>query len=82
MALDILFPDGDHQDFIVEIPNGTLNAPIDILSKSNTRDFIVEIPDGTLNAPIDILTINGDLPVSELVLTAGGGGETSTVYVT
>ena len=82
MALDILFPDGDHQDFIVEIPNGTLNAPLDILVDSNTRDFITEIPDGTLNAPIDILTVNGDLPESELVLTGGVGGEISTVYVT
>ena len=77
MATDILFPDGDKQNFITEIPNGTLNAPLDILSGASALDFITEIPNGTLNAPLDILT-NGDLLESELILNA----EISRVTIT
>jgi hypothetical protein len=64
---------------INEIPNGALNAPIDILSDPFVCDFVVEVPDGTLNAPIDVLTVDGDLLEVELVLT-GGAGETSYGY--
>lgn len=46
MALtDIVFIEGDTQEFILEVPTGTLNAPDDILfeSDSNTGAVILEI---------------------------------------
>lgn len=38
---DIVFSEGDSQNFIVEVPEGTLNAPVDIVFDDSE---IVEIP--------------------------------------
>lgn len=42
MALeDINFQEGDIQDFIVEVPTGTLNAPQDILVEPSGSQFLL-----------------------------------------
>lgn len=45
MALtDIHFQEGDNQNFIAEIPVGTLNAPVDILFEpSSTQHSVFEL---------------------------------------
>ena len=84
MALDdILFGEGDKQDFIVEIPllYSPPSAPVDVVfDADNQLDFVVEFPLGTLNAPLDVLSDNSNfgLYVNELVLTGGTGGESSS----
>lgn len=43
MLTDINFQQGERQDFIVEVPTGTLNAPVDILfEESGGQAFILE----------------------------------------
>lgn len=43
MALDdVVFQEGDVQDFAVEIVAGTLNAPIDILYENGSSQYPVE----------------------------------------
>ena len=46
MALDdILLGENDNEEYILEIPTGILNAPIDILfGASEASMFILEIP--------------------------------------
>lgn len=45
MALDdVNFQEGEGQDFIVEVPEGTLNAPLDISSEANGSPLVSEIP--------------------------------------
>ena len=46
MLDDIVFTDGDIQNFIVEIVAGTLNPPLDILTESNSNTGIIcnELP--------------------------------------
>ncbi len=45
MALeDILAQVGDGQDFIVEVPTGTLYAPVDILVETDGSLLCVETP--------------------------------------
>jgi hypothetical protein len=39
--LDILTPDGDIQNAILEIPLGTLNAPHDMLSDTGIEELIL-----------------------------------------
>lgn len=42
MALsDILIPDGDPQNGILEIPTGTLNSPQDMLSDNGIEELIL-----------------------------------------
>ena len=42
MALsDILIPDGDPQNGILEIPTGTLNAPQDMLSDNGIEELVL-----------------------------------------
>lgn len=41
---DINFQEGDGQDFIVEIPQGTLNSPLDILVETNGTLCLLETP--------------------------------------
>jgi hypothetical protein len=49
MALtDIHFQEGDRMTYVVEVPVGTLNAPVDILIENNsTRYLLLEIPQVT-----------------------------------
>ncbi len=48
MALDdINFQEGEGQDFIVEIPLGLLNAPLDILAETDGNLFVLETPEVT-----------------------------------
>ncbi len=45
MALtDVNFQEGDGQNFIVEIPQGTLNSPLDILVETNGTLLLLEAP--------------------------------------
>jgi len=46
MALDdILLGENDNEEYILEIPAGILNAPIDILFEASaSADLILEIP--------------------------------------
>lgn len=45
--LDILFAEGDKQNFISEIPAGTLNSPIDILyDKPVMEEFVLQAAAG------------------------------------
>lgn len=45
MALnDVNFNNGDGQNFIVEVPLGTLNNPLDILIETNGNLLLYEIP--------------------------------------
>ena len=42
MALtDIVFQEGEKQDFIVEVPTGTLSSPVDILMESGSTQYPV-----------------------------------------
>lgn len=42
MALtDINFQEAEHQNFIVEIPTGVLNSPIDIIFESESTQYLV-----------------------------------------
>lgn len=42
---DIVTPPGDKQDFVLEVPIGTLNAPDDILFDSGSPYYpVTEIP--------------------------------------
>lgn len=47
MALtDIDFQEGEGQDFIVELPVGTLNAPVDILIETESAGYpVLEAPE-------------------------------------
>lgn len=49
MALtDINFQEGEGQDFVVELPTGTLNSPTDILTESEGGQFmLLETPEIT-----------------------------------
>ena len=77
MLDDILFLSGDNQNFINEVPAGTLNSPLDILSD---RYMVNEIPSSvTVNAPVDILFDHGacmEFPA------ATGSSEVSVIYLT
>ena len=46
MLTDINFQQGELQDFIVEIPVGLLNAPLDVLFEPVGQAFILEVPMG------------------------------------
>jgi len=47
MALeDINFQEGDIQNFIVEVPEGALNAPVDILAETDGTLLLLEAPLG------------------------------------
>jgi hypothetical protein len=67
MALhDIVFTDGDKQNFIVEVPVGLCNAPLDMLTEPSTNPGflcletpLIEIPDNL--APEVILLSDGKL---------------------
>lgn len=75
MLDDILFMSGDNQNFINEVPTGTLNSPLDI---SSDRHLISEIPASvTLNAPVDILFDHG--ACMEFPITTS---EISVIYLT
>ena len=66
MALDdVLFSEGDKQNFIEEVPLGTLFAPLDILADSGTQ-ATSELPVGLLFAPLDELV--GSMTQSEVYL--------------
>jgi hypothetical protein len=39
---DINFSEGDGQDFLIEVPSGTLNAPVDILVESGGAQYPIE----------------------------------------
>lgn len=74
---DIVFPDGDNQNFLVEVAIDTLHAPLDVLFVARTTDFVLERGDGnTSNVPVDWLTeadyASGVL-FSNLTLTGGSG---------
>ena len=76
MALDdIVFADGDYQNFILEIPQDSLHAPLDIVYENNVLLFVIEIGDGPLYAPLDWLG-NGssanEVLFYNLTLTGGG----------
>lgn len=72
MALtDILFSQGEEQDFIVEVPLGILHAPSDIVFIAT---FMGERPTGTLHAPLEMTggsTSASDTLVNELTLSKG-----------
>ena len=66
MALDdIVFSDGDKQNFVGELPVGTLFAPLDMLSNPPTMQ-VAELPVGPLFAPVDELV--GSMTQSEVYL--------------
>lgn len=45
MALDdINFQEGEGQDYLVEVPAGTLNAPLDALVGQDGQALLAEIP--------------------------------------
>ena len=75
MALDdVVFNDGDKQNFIVEIPQDILHAPDDTVFGQGIQLFVIEIGDGPLNAPIDIVTdgaSSNEVMFFNLTLTAG-----------
>jgi len=60
MALtDIDFSEGEGQDFIVEMPVGTLNAPVDILIETDSIGYpVLETPEITNNGGGDIFIIS------------------------
>ena len=60
MALtDIDFAVGDNQNFLVELPVGTLNAPVDIvIEEGSDRYPILETPVVEGNGDGDIFIIN------------------------
>lgn len=75
MLDDILFISGDNQNFINEVPSGTLNSPLDILSD---RYMVNEIPSSVIvNAPVDILFDHGTC--MEFPTTTS---EVSVIYLT
>ena len=46
MAIDdIVFNEGEPRDFIVEIPLGSLNAPVDILVETDGTLIMSELPE-------------------------------------
>lgn len=56
---DIDFCEGDNQNFLVEVPLGTLNAPADVLAEGGgVQCFTVEVPEPTGGGDGDIFIIN------------------------
>lgn len=46
--LDVNFSQGEGQDFVVEVPTGTLNAPADILIETDSTTYpVLEAPEVT-----------------------------------
>lgn len=46
--LDVNFSQGEGQDFVVEVPTGTLNAPADILIETDSAAYpVLEAPEVT-----------------------------------
>lgn len=59
MALtDIDFNEGEGQDFLLELPTGTLNAPVDILCEPMGSQFLVLETEGSAATTGDIFIIN------------------------
>jgi hypothetical protein len=55
---DIDFSEGDIQDFLVEIPLGSLNAPVDIMGESASDRYLVTeiaLPSGSGDGDIFII---------------------------
>lgn len=80
---DILFSQGDYQNFIIEVPDESDGSMVEIILSQSINDFIVEIPTGSLNAPIDWLTdpfsCHGIL-FNNLTLVGGSGGSAYFAY--
>lgn len=53
---DVLFPDGDNQEFLLEIDDGSLNSPIDIVS--NSLHVLEVIRSTYVGVPLDSLFLN------------------------
>jgi hypothetical protein len=80
---DIVFSEGDYQNFILEIPNEADGVLIEVTFSASINDFLIEIPTGVLNAPIDWLTdpfsCHGIL-FNNLTLVGGSGGSAYFAY--
>lgn len=62
MVDDIVFYDGDVQNFLVEVANGTLNSPVDIVSEPGTNPGML-----CLETPLIV-----DIPSPSIILLSDG----------
>jgi len=51
--LDIVFSDGDKQNFINEVPPNNAQDYLDIVLSNSIQVFVLELGEGDLNSPID-----------------------------
>lgn len=52
---DILFSNEDEQNFVMEIPQGALNAPVDILFEAGTNPGIPCLEAPLIEIPYDLI---------------------------